>query len=83
MTSQVPADKPKNESIFKLRVKGDYQLAEARSDPSQTKANEEAKAQAEQKKLEQTACEIDASLKERIELGAVTSVTSSPPKSDT
>ena len=42
----------------------------------------EKKAEAEQKKIETNACEIDASLQERIVLGSVTSQTNSPQKSD-
>ena len=34
VTSTVPADKLKTDVIFTIKVKGEYKLSEARSDPS-------------------------------------------------
>jgi len=34
VTSTVPADKSKTEVVFSIKVKSEYKLAEARTDPS-------------------------------------------------
>lgn len=74
LTSTVPADKSKQETVYKLKLKGEIKIAnEVKENPNDAMAIAEKKAEAEQKKITATACDIDISLAQRHKAGSVTS----------
>jgi len=73
-TSTVPSKDKTQESVFKLKLKGEMpQLAEVKQDPSMTQKDEDGVAIiSPEKKTKSKPCEIDASLQERINAGSIT-----------
>ena len=66
-----------------MKLKGGQpKISAAREDPSQAQANAVAKAEAIQKKLETTPCEIDISLQARLKEGSLTNTVPTKTKSN-
>ena len=71
LTSTIPVDKSKpQETVFKLKLKGEIKIAnEVKDDPNEAAAIAAKKAEAEQKKITATPCDIDISLAQRLKAG--------------